>query len=379
MSPPLIYEPWFERAEYEARLSRVQTELKIRGLDGFLAFQPETVTWLTGFFTRGYGSFQLAIIPAEGLPTLVCRDVEEFYLDATCVFPKRAMWRDSDEPIAVAAKAIQASLGNAATIGVEIAAWPITVARYEQLKELLAAYKFTDTSRLVSAMRLIKSAPEIALQKLAGKAAEAGMQAAIDSAGIGISEREIAAEVCSAMIRAGSDLPGPGVMSSGVRALHLHGGYSDRILKAGDIVQIETTPNVRHYHARFMRPIHLGEASDEDLKVVESLIAIQNLAMEEVGPGVPAAVPDTVYREGVLSRGLRETYTNKTFYSVGLLLQPSGGESLEAAPGCGWNFETGMTFHTYVLAKGFGMSETIAVTETGYERLTNFKRQLFTV
>ena len=132
MSPPLIYEPWFERAEYEARLSRVQTELKIRGLDGFLAFQPETVTWLTGFFTRGYGSFQLAIIPAEGLPTLVCRDVEEFYLDATCVFPKRAMWRDSDEPIAVAAKAIQASLGNAATIGVEIAAWPITVARYEQ-------------------------------------------------------------------------------------------------------------------------------------------------------------------------------------------------------------------------------------------------------
>jgi Xaa-Pro dipeptidase len=128
-----------------------------------------------------------------------------------------------------------------------------------------------------------------------------------------------------------------------------------------------------------MRPIHLGEASDEDLKVVESLIAIQNLAMEEVGPGVPAAVPDTVYREGVLSKGLRETYTNKTFYSVGLLLQPSGGESLEAAPGCGWNFETGMTFHTYVLAKGFGMSETIAVTETGYERLTNFKRQLFTV
>jgi Xaa-Pro aminopeptidase len=53
MNPPLIYEPWFERAEYEARLSRVQTELKIRGLDGFLAFQPETVTWLTGFFTRG--------------------------------------------------------------------------------------------------------------------------------------------------------------------------------------------------------------------------------------------------------------------------------------------------------------------------------------
>ena len=90
-------------------------------------------------------------------------------------------------------------------------------------------------------------------------------------------------------------------------------------------------------------------------------------------------VPDRVYRDGVLSAGLRSTYTNKTFYSVGLLLHPSGGESLEATPRSNWSFEAGMTFHTYVLARGFGMSETIAVTGDGYERLTNFPRRLFAV
>ena len=379
MAPPLIYEPWFELSEYEARLARVQEGLKTRELDGLLAFQPETVTWLTGFFTRGYGSFQLAIVPVEGQPTLVCRDVEEYYLDATSVFPGRAMWTDSDTPVAVAAKAIRASLGATAKIGVETAAWPLSVARHQQLNDCLSGYRFTDESGLVGKMRLKKSAAEIALQRRAGKAAEAGMQAAIDSAGIGVSEREIAAEVCAAMIRAGSDLPGPGVMSSGERAFHLHGGYSDRVLQRGDIVQIETTPNVRHYHARFMRPLRVAEASDRDHKTVESLIAIQDAALDEVRPGVPAAVPDAIYRDGVLSQGLRETYTNKTFYSVGLLLQPSGGEVLEAAPGCDWYFEAGMTFHTYVLACGFGMSETIAITDTGYDRLTRFRRQLFTV
>ena len=377
MTPPLIYEPWFEDSEYHARLARVQAELKTRGLDGLLAFQPETVTWLTGFFTRGYGSFQLAIVPTEGQPTLVCRDVEEYYLDATCVFPGRAMWTDSDAPVAVAAKAIQAVLGATASVGVETAAWPLSVARYAQLQELLPGWRFSDESGPVRRMRLIKSPAEIALQRLAGTAAEAGMQAAIDSVGIGVSEREIAAEVCAAMIRAGSDLPGPGVMSSGERACHLHGGYSDRVLRRGDIVQIETTPNVRHYHARFMRPIRVAEASDEDRKVVESLIAIQDAALDEVRPGVSASVPDAVYRDGVLSRGLRKTYTNKTFYSVGLLLQPSGGEALEAAPGSEWQFEAGMTFHTYVLARGFGMSETIAITDEGYDRLTRFPRQLF--
>ncbi len=378
MNPPLIYEPWFDRSEYEVRLTRVQAELQARGLDGLLAFQPETVTWLTGFFTRGYSSFQLAVIPVEGQPTLVCRDVEEYYLDATSVFPGRAMWTDSDAPVAVAAKAIRANLGAAAKAGVETDAWPLSVARHQQLSDCLPGYRFTDESGLVRKMRLRKSAAEIALQRRAGKAAEAGMQAAIDSAGIGVSEREIAAEVCAAMIRAGSDLPGPGVMSSGERAVHLHGGYSDRVLRRGDAVQIETTPNVRHYHARFMRPFRVAEASETDHKVVESLIAIQDAALDEVRPGVSAAVPDAIYRDGVLSQGLRETYTNKTFYSIGLLLQPSGGEALEAAPGSDWHFETGMTFHTYVLAQGFGMSETIAITDTGYDRLTRFARQLFT-
>lgn len=368
---------WFEKAEFEVRLARVQQDLRAKGHDALLAFQPETVTWLTGFFTRAYTSFQFAIIPANGKPTLFCRDVEEYYLDSTCIYSDRAMWNDSDDKIAVAVALIRSRLGNTPKLAVEMAAWPLSVARYEGLKAGLPGAIWADESSLVTSMRFIKSPAEIAYQRRAAKAAEAGMQAAITSAGVGVTEREMAAEICAAMIRAGSDLPGPGVMSSGERAYHLHGGYSDRVLEHGDIVQIETTPNVRHYHARFMRPIRVAEASDEDHRIVETLIRVQDEAMAAVAPGVPATVPDAIYREGVLSAGLRDTYTNKTFYSVGLLLQPSGGEPMEAEPQATWTFQPGMTFHTYVLARGFGMSETITITDTGFERLTTFPRQLF--
>lgn len=372
-----IASPWFDKSEYASRLARVQAALLERNLDGLIAFQPETVTWLTGFFTRGYSSFQCAIIPAEGQPALVCRDVEAYYLDATCVFPERALWTDSDAPVDIAAQAIAERLGKTARLGIELSAWPLSAGRFEALKAGLPGAVWQDETRLAATMRLVKSPAEIDYQRRAGRAAEAGMQAAIDSIAVGISERELAAEICAAMIRAGSDLPGPGVLSSGERAFHLHGGYSDRVLERGDIVQLETTPNVRHYHARFMRPIRVAEARDEDHRAVESLIAIQDAALAEVRPGAPAATADRVYREGVLSAGLRDSYTNKTFYSVGLLLPPSGGEPLEAAPGCSWSFEPGMTFHTYVLARGFGMSETIAITDSSYERLTNFPRRLF--
>ena len=47
-----------------------------------------------------------------------------------------------------------------------------------------------------------------------------------------------------------------------------------------------------------------------------------------------------------------------------------------AAPGSAWAFEPGMTFHTYVLAGSFGFSETITITDDGFERLTNFPREL---
>lgn len=370
-------EYWFSIAEYQARLARVQQELRRQGLDAFIAFQPESVSWVTGFFTRAYSSFQFAIIPANGEPTLFCRDVEAYYLDTTCLYNDRALWNDSQDTTVEAAAILRARLGANARVGAELGSWTLSAARFATLTALLPGFAWQNQQSLIATMRLIKSPAEIAYQRRAGIAAAAGMQAAIDTAQVGNSEREMAAAICAAMIRAGSDLAGPGVMASGERAYHLHGYYTDRVLQSGDIVQIETTPNVRHYHARFMRPIRVAHASDEDYRIVEQLVAIQDAAMATIKPGVAATVPDRIYREGVLSAGLRDSYTNKTMYSVGFMLLPVSGEDLEASPVADWSFAVGMTLHTYVLAKGFGMSETIAITADGYERLTTFPRQLF--
>ena len=369
--------PWFPRAEYDDRLARMQAALAAEGMDALLAFQPETVTWLTGFFTRGYGTFQCAVVPRAGSPILLCRDVEAYYVDTTSVFPDRLLWSDGEDPVPLAVRALAGRLTATARIAVERSAWPLSTARFAAIAAALPRVEWRDGSGLAARMRLRKSPAEIGLQRRAGAAAEAGMRAALAAAGAGVSEREIAAEICAAMIRAGSDHPGPGVLSSGERAFHLHGGYSDRVLAPGDRLQVEVTPCVNHYHARFMRPILIGAAADEDRRAAERLVAIQDAALAEVRPGVPASLPDRICREGILEAGLAERYTNKTFYSVGLLLPPSGGERLEAAPGCSWRFETGQTFHSYVLARGLGMSETIAITGDGFERLTRFSRQLF--
>ena len=307
---------------------------------------------------------------------MFCRDVAQYYLDRTCVFPEHVVWADGDDRNAAAAAFVAGKLGRTAKVAVEFDAWQMTAARYMALSAAMPGIAMEDAQGLVSKLRLVKSPAEIAYQRAAARAAEAGMDAARATAAAGASEREVAAAIVSAMILAGSDHPGPGPLSSGERAFHLHGGFTDRILRHGDTLQCECTPAVRHYHARFMRTIKIGAATPEEREKLAAIIAVQDEALAAVGPGVPAAVPDAIYRDGILKRGLRKDYTNKTFYSVGLMMPPVGGEALEAAPGATWTFEPGMVFHTYVLADSFGFSETIAITPTGYERLTTYPREL---
>ena len=373
---PLLDAPWCPEQEYRARLRAVRHEISVRGLDGVVLFQPESVTWLTGFYTRGYSSFQCVLVPPAGEPLTCCRDMEAWYLERTGVFAPHVYWTDTDDPIRVAAEAIDELFGPTPRLGVELDAWPLTARRFLRLFPEGAGATVEDVSETLAALRRIKSPSEIGLVRRAALAAEAGMAAAAATARGGITERVLAAAISEALIRAGSDMPGPGVLSSGERAFHLHGSYTDRELEAGQTVQFEVLACVRHYHARFMRTIKVGRAGAEDFRLAERLIRIQDDAIAAVAPGVHASVPDAIYRDGVLSAGLAERYTNKTFYGVGLLLPPSGGEGPEASPAADWTFAANMTFHTYVLARDFGFSETILVTGDGCERLTNYPREL---
>ena len=373
---PLLDAPWCPAEEYRGRLGKVQDEISLRGLDGLVLFQPESVTWLTGFYTRGYSSFQCVLVPPAGEPLTCCRDMEAYYLEHTGVFAPRIFWSDGDDPVRVAAAAIGRLFGPTPRLGVELDAWPLTARRFLRLFPQAAGATVDDVSEVLAMLRRIKSPSEIVLIRRAAEVAEIGMGAAAATARAGITERVLAAAISEALIRAGSDMPGPGVLASGERAFHLHGSYTDRELAVGQTVQFEVLACVRHYHARFMRTIKIGRASAEDCRLAERLVQIQDDALAAVGPGVHASVPDAIYRDGVLTAGLAERYTNKTFYGVGLLLPPSGGEGPEASPAADWAFAANMTFHTYVLARDFGFSETILVTETGCERLTTYPREL---
>ncbi|QPC95506.1 Xaa-Pro peptidase family protein [Mesorhizobium sp. INR15] len=367
---------WFSRGEYASRLGRFQRELTGRGLDGLVCYQPETVTWTTGFYTKAYTNYHMAIIPAQGAPTLLCRDVSRYYAEQTFAFDDVHYWSDGQDQDDLALSLIRKRFGPEANLGIEFSSWMVPVQRFRRFSEELPHTRWTDVSDVGPALRIIKSPAEIAYQRRAARAAELAMAAVVKVAAAGRNELSVAAAATAALVEAGSDTPGPGVFSSGERASHLHGGYIDRVLQHGDTIQYEPTPHVHHYNARFMRTIKVGAASAAEIDLARRLIDIQDEALATVAPGVAATVPDAIYRNGILSTGKVERYTNKTFYSLGMIMNPSYAEPLEATASSTWRFAAGMVFHSYLLVGDFGMSETVLVTETGAERLTNYPREL---
>jgi Xaa-Pro dipeptidase len=87
---------------------------------------------------------------------------------------------------------------------------------------------------------------------------------------------------------------------------------------------------------------------------------------------------DAILRNGLVKAGIRNEYENVTGYMLGLYGRTprSSDFSHVFLPTSQWRLKTGMVFHMYTSADGIGISETVLVTDTGGERLTQSPREV---
>ena len=254
-------------------------------------------------------------------------------------------------------------------------AFPYGIALAEGLRRELPDATFVDLgAAVVAQLREVKSPAEIEMIRGASRAVEAGTAAGIAATRAGVTERDVAAAISSALILAGSDVAGPGPMGSGERARHLHATFENRVLQPGDTVVLEVDGCVHHYYSRFFRTIKVGRATDAERAFAQRVIDLQDGAWAKVRAGAPVADADRILRTGIEALTGRP-YSNNSFGSVGLTLYPPA-PALLAVASSDWRFEAGQVFHSYAKVDWMFMSETILVTDEGYERLTGFPREL---
>src|SRR5207249_2634443 len=147
---------------------------------------------------------------------------------------------------------------------------------------------------VIAELREVKSPAEIEYIRQASRAVEAATAAGIEATRAGVTERDVAAAISSALILNGSDVAGPGPMGSGERARHLHATFEDRVLERGDTLVLEVDGCVHHYYSRFFRTILVGEATIEEDALAAKVIDLQERAWTEVRAGASVVNADRV-------------------------------------------------------------------------------------
>jgi Xaa-Pro dipeptidase len=371
--------------EFERRLRKLRQRMAERDLDAMLVTTPENICYLTGFESPGHYYFNALIVPMDSEPFMTPRMLEDSGVDALTWIEITRPYHDFQNPIEVLYQTLQEFNLHDKRIGFEKQCWFFTATQQENLFALAKSAEFVDCSLIVEAGRVIKSDYEIELMRKAARATEAGMQAGIDAVQAGVTEHDIAADMHYAMIKAGSEWPSIApFVASGYRGAIGHATWTQRVIEKGDIIMLELGGCLKRYHTAMMRTGFIGEPGEEVRTAEQTVLEAFDAMREAIKPGVAAGDVDAASRKIIAKRLKGVSQASRSAYSIGIALPPDWGEGyiLSMQPHEARELRPNMTFHMlpWVQVPGKGgvsISDTIRVTETGCELLTNFKRAIF--
>ncbi|MEO4043352.1 Xaa-Pro peptidase family protein [Hoeflea sp. CAU 1731] len=388
-------------------LQAVDAILSTNGYDALVATAPENVTYVSGFWAmthwirRGPQAYVLwptarrseaSIITTTSTLDLVAdqkpwvSNVRRFGyfvfegMDRTGLDPLDQAQVDllmgEEFPGAVEAlvEAIREAGLSSGKIAVdEIGMTPQAMAR---LREALPHLTIEPAFELIRQMRTIKTPEEVRRLRRACNIAEASINASLEAAHVGMTEREMARIFHRTTVE-NDAMPVLGVIGFGVRSTLTNSQPSDAALKEGDIIRFDVGGRYMHYRADISRIGVMGEPTRE---IVEKYTALKNgvdHAYDIIRPGLKASDLFEKVMDAVRKSGLPEYKRNHVGHGIGI----DGYDLPNIAPSSSDVLQAGMVICVETPYYEFGLGglqveDMIHVTDDGCESLMEFDREL---
>ena len=317
----------FPESEFSARRARLMARMAEEKLDALLLFAQESMYWLTGFDSFGYCFFQSLIVQADGSLTLLTRTPDLRQAKHTSTIDNIVVW--VDRPNADPAVDLRNLLSDldllGMRVGVEYDTHGMTgrVARLVD-NQLTNFCEAIDASYIVSNLRLVKSAAEIAKVTHAAELADLAFDAALPLIGADTDEAEILAAMQYAILAGGGDYPAnPFVIGSAADALLCRYKSGRRKLSASDQVTLEWAGVSSHYHAPMLRTVLVGDPSPRHRELYTAALEGMRAIEHVLRPGHTFGEVFDAHAKVMDDRGLTRHRFNACGYSVGARFAPS--------------------------------------------------------
>lgn len=370
----------FSAAEFSGRRDRTCAAMADAGLDGMLLFRQESMYYLTGYDTFGYVFFQCLYLGADGTMTLLTRAPDMRQAQNTSVIQDIRIWVDA--PDADPARELRGILEEhgckGKRLGVEYESYGLTARNGKRLDAALDGFcDLEDASELISRLRVVKSAAEIAYVRRAAELADDALDAAIEVAAPGVSESDVLAAMQGAVFKGGGGYPGnPFIIGSAEDALLCRTKAGRRSLDPNDQLNIEWAGAYLHYHAAMFRTLVFGDMPDRQKQMYdvahEALLAVEGA----LRPGNIVGDAFQAHADVIDRAGMREHRLNACGYSLGTTFQPNWMDWPMLYADNPVEIEPGMVYFCHMIIfdsdaqLAMCLGETVLTTDGAAERLS---------
>jgi Xaa-Pro aminopeptidase len=380
--------------EFAGRRAALAERLESLGCTGCVLFDPHRVAYYTGFTFIPTERPMAFVLAADGRGGMLVPRLELEHAQANTAVSEVAHYDEfpgERHPMVALLELIDA-LGAGGSLAADEDGYPWMFGyRGPSLSELTGATPLHIAGAVEDQMA-VKSAVELALLRESCRWAERAHALLQEYTRPGLTETEVerraSTEATDAMLAAlGADYRGQSQWYSGVWA-----GYRGQIgrnaaiphslpghivFAAGDVLVTEATAPMWGYHSELERTMVLGPPTDEQKRMFEHMLALQDLAVGAIRPGVTCAAVDEQVRAYYERHGLWDTWRHHAGHCIGLRYHEGPfldrGDPTEIRPGMVFTVEPGL----YAAGLGgFRHSDTIAVTSDGVEWLTEYPREL---
>ena len=389
--------PRISDQEFKDRVANVQKAMRDENLDMLLCFGNEAEPQFVRYFSDYWPSFESAgvFVPAEGYPLLVIGPESETFSRSVSRIPdirKVLAFRESSEPEYPGAKlSTFADVIREASAGKPLRSFGLAgyslmpKVIFDEVEKALAKFGGPEVQRqdlLVARQRVIKTPAEIACLREAYRIAQKAMRCVVENIRPGMTENQVKGIAVAAIFEEGGEGEAyPFWILSGLDTNLAIGRCRNKVLRPGDMVQVQVGARHEGYVASMGRPVVLGKADDFQRGMIEAALAAQKAILETAKAGVNARAVSDAHLAALDKLGYKDHVLYGPCHGTGLV----EGEYPWIETSSNFPLEADMTFCTCVYLGddrsriGLRVEDGYRVTVDGAESFSDYRREVIEV
>jgi Xaa-Pro dipeptidase len=314
------------REERAARQERARKLMRENSIDAIFLMSGTSLNYFTGIRWWGGERMFAYVLPAKGNPFYVCPGFEE---DRAREEISKApdgdqaevrTWQEDESPYRLVAQGLKDRGVASGKLGIE------EMTRFffaDGIGHAAPQLAITSATPVTAGCRMIKSAHEIALMRLAAQVTLSVYKAVYESLHDGMTQRQVGDLIAAAYDLVG--FPGDASVEVDEYTSFPHGSSTPQVIHEGSLIMIDDGCTVEGYQSDITRTFVLGKApvrtADKMKNVFDIVYRAQSAALAAARPGAECGAIDAAARKAITDAGYGPDYkyfTHRLGHGLGM-------------------------------------------------------------